>query len=148
MSQTAAALSLPAPAHTPEDSAPGKFASAVWIHGSEAVHRNCLPGTAFRCWQQVAVSPQVYCLFQPRNTRKGWGGLVCSSFCRTAWIMMPSSLGTFHKMRVYGPCHTARDPLCVLSMQTNESWLYRATPDDTSLCSHSSSHLPLLARAV
>lgn len=96
--------------HTSDDSSPGKFGSAVYIRGFEAVYQNSLPGTALRCWQLVAASPQVHCLFQPRNTGEGWRETVCSSFCQITWIMMPSSLGTFRRMRVCCPCHTANDP--------------------------------------
>lgn len=54
-------------------SSSGKFCSGVYTRGFEAIYQTPLPGTALRCWQQVAGSLQMCCLFQQRNIRGGRG---------------------------------------------------------------------------
>lgn len=59
--------------------------------GFEAIYQTPLPGTALRCWQQVAGSLQMCCLFQQRNIRGG-RERVRSSFCQTTHPRAPSQV--------------------------------------------------------
>lgn len=90
-------------------SSSGKFCSGVYTRGFEAIYQTPLPGTALRCWQQVAGSLQMCCLFQQRNIRGGRGEGSLLFLPNHTYegaienLEAASSSGTFHKIRVCWP---------------------------------------------